>query len=173
MLFRSRDQVIAPPEKAEEMGSIAVLKGNIAPEGSVVKYSACNKKLYNHRGPARVLDSEEEAHKAVVTGGINPGDVIVIRYEGPRGSGMPEMFMTTEAIVCDSRLNGSVSLITDGRFSGATRGAAIGHVSPEAAVGGPLAFVREGDIIEYDIQARRIDCVGINGRIIEDRKSVV
>lgn len=162
-----RDQVIAPPEKAEEMGSIAVLKGNIAPEGSVVKYSACNKKLYNHRGPARVFDSEEEAHKAVVTGGINPGDVIVIRYEGPRGSGMPEMFMTTEAIVCDSRLNGSVSLITDGRFSGATRGAAIGHVSPEAAVGGPLAFVREGDIIEYDILARRIDCVGINGRIIE------
>ena len=162
-----RDQVIAPPEKAEEMGSIAVLKGNIAPEGSVVKYSACDKKLYNHRGPARVFDSEEEAHKAVVTGGINPGDVIVIRYEGPRGSGMPEMFMTTEAIVCDPRLNGSVSLITDGRFSGATRGAAIGHVSPEAAVGGPLAFVREGDIIEYDILARRIDCVGINGRIIE------
>ena len=162
----TRDQVIFPPKEAEEVGSIAVLKGNIAPEGSVVKYSACDKRLYAHRGPARVFDSEEAAHKAVVEGSINPGDVIIIRYEGPRGSGMPEMFMTTEAIVCDPRLNGTVSLITDGRFSGATRGAAIGHVSPEAAVGGPLAFVREGDIIEYDIFARKIDCIGIAGKLM-------
>lgn len=161
-----RDQVIIPPNQAEEIGSIAVLKGNIAPEGSVVKYSACDKKLYVHRGPARVFDSEEDAHRAVVKGDINPGDVIVIRYEGPRGSGMPEMFMTTEAIVCDSRLNGTVSLITDGRFSGATRGAAIGHVSPEAAAGGPLAFIHEGDIIEYDIPKRTINCIGIDGKIM-------
>ena len=160
----SREQVIIPPDRATEVGSIAVLKGNIATEGSVVKYSACDKKLYAHRGPARVFDSEEDAHRAIVQGKINPGDVIIIRYEGPRGSGMPEMFMTTEAIVCDERLNGTVSLITDGRFSGATRGAAIGHVSPEAAVGGPLAYLREGDIIEYDIQARKIDCVGTDGR---------
>lgn len=161
----SREQVIIPPDRATEVGSIAVLKGNIATEGSVVKYSACDKKLYAHRGPARVFDSEEDAHRAIVQGKINPGDVIIIRYEGPRGSGMPEMFMTTEAIVCDERLNGTVSLITDGRFSGATRGAAIGHVSPEAAVGGPLAYLREGDIIEYDIQARKIDCVGIDGEL--------
>jgi len=163
----TRDQVIFTPDKADEIGSIAVLKGNIAPEGSVVKYSACNKELYVHRGPARVFDSEEEAHRAVVEGRINPGDIIVIRYEGPRGSGMPEMFMTTEAIVCDPNLNGKVSLITDGRFSGATRGAAIGHVSPEAAVGGPLAFIREGDIIEYDIPARKINCIGIEGKLMK------
>jgi dihydroxy-acid dehydratase len=163
----ARDRLIIPPDKAEEMGSIAVLKGNIAPEGSVVKYSACDKKLYQHKGPARVFDSEEDAHKAVVKGHINPGDVIVIRYEGPRGSGMPEMFMTTEAIVCDPRLNGTVSLITDGRFSGATRGAAIGHISPEAAVGGPLAYIREGDIIEYDILKRKINCMGIDGKTME------
>ena len=166
----TREDVIIQPAKATEIGSIAVLKGNIAPEGSVVKYSACDKRLYKHKGPARVFDSEEDAHRAVVMGKINPGDVIVIRYEGPRGSGMPEMFMTTEAIVCDTRLNGTVSLITDGRFSGATRGAAIGHVSPEAAVGGPLAYVREGDIIEYDIQARSINCIGLNGRIMELEK---
>ncbi|NLJ97197.1 MAG: dihydroxy-acid dehydratase [Clostridiales bacterium] len=165
-----RDQVITSPNRADEIGSIAVLKGNIAPEGSVVKYSACDKKLYVHRGPARVFDSEEEAHRAVVKGNINPGDIIIIRYEGPRGSGMPEMFMTTEAIVCDPRLNGTVSLITDGRFSGATRGAAIGHVSPEAAAGGPLAFVREGDIIEYDIPARKINCIGIDGKLMEMEK---
>lgn len=163
----TREHVIKKPDKAHEMGSIAVLKGNIAPEGSVVKYSACDKRLYKHRGPARVFNSEEDAHKAVVRGEINPGDVIVIRYEGPRGSGMPEMFMTTEAIVCDPRLNGTVSLITDGRFSGATRGAAIGHISPEAAVGGPLAYLRERDIIEYDIPERRINCIGIDGRILE------
>ncbi len=162
-----RDDVIFHPDEAQEKGSIAVLKGNIAPEGSVVKYSACDKKLYVYRGPARVFDSEEEAHKAVVNGNINPGDVIVIRYEGPRGSGMPEMFMTTEAIVCDPKLNGTVSLITDGRFSGATRGAAIGHVSPEAAAGGPLAFIHEGDIIEYDITKRKINCIGIDGEILD------
>lgn len=161
-----REEVIFPVDKAEEKGSIAVLKGNIAPEGAVIKYSACVKELHSHKGPARVFNSEEEAHQAVVKGHINPGDVIVIRYEGPRGSGMPEMYMTTEAIVCDKRLNGTVALITDGRFSGATRGAAIGHVSPEAAVGGPLAFLREGDIIEYSVEKRSINCVGIEGKEI-------
>lgn len=159
-----REDVIFPVEQAKEIGSIAVLKGNIAPEGAVIKYSACIEKLHSHKGIARVFNSEEEAHQAVVTGRINPGDVIVIRYEGPRGSGMPEMYMTTEAIVCDKRLNGTVSLITDGRFSGATRGAAIGHISPEAAVGGPLAYLREGDIISYSVEERRLDCVGINGQ---------
>ncbi|MDD3340500.1 MAG: dihydroxy-acid dehydratase [Lachnospiraceae bacterium] len=158
-----REEVILPNDKAEGMGSVAILKGNLAPEGSVVKYSACVENLLVHEGPARVFNSEEEAYEAVVEGAINPKDVIVIRYEGPRGSGMPEMLMTTEAIVCDPRLNGTVSLITDGRFSGATRGAAIGHISPEAAAGGPLAFLEEGDIVAYDIPNRRIDIVGIHG----------
>ncbi|BFL46023.1 dihydroxy-acid dehydratase [Lactonifactor longoviformis] len=159
----TRDEVIFPVEKAEEKGSIAILKGNLAPEGSVVKYSACVKELRIHKGTARVYNREEDAYQAVVDGKINPGDVVVIRYEGPRGTGMPEMLMTTEAIVCDERLNGTVSLVTDGRFSGATRGAAIGHVSPEAACGGPLAFIETGDIISYNIPERTIDVVGING----------
>ena len=160
----TRDEVIFPVEKAEEKGSVAILKGNIAPEGSVIKYSACceeQRKVVN--GVARVFNHEEDAYAAVVNNKINPGDVIVIRYEGPRGCGMPEMLMTTEGIVCDERLNGKVALITDGRFSGATRGAAIGHVSPEAAAGGPIAFIEEGDLISYDIEARTMNVTGIHG----------
>ena len=160
----TRDQVILPPEQAKETGSIAVLKGNLAPEGAVVKYSACSEEMRAMKGTARVYDSEEAAHDAVVAGLIHPGEILVIRYEGPRGSGMPEMLMTTEAIVCDRRLNGHVSLVTDGRFSGATRGAAIGHVSPEAAAGGPLAYIRTGDIIEYNIAERTLNVVGTDGR---------
>ena len=160
----TRDQVIFPVEKATEKGSVAILKGNIAPEGSVIKYSACceeQRKVVN--GIARVFNHQEDAYKAVVENQIHPGDVIVIRYEGPRGCGMPEMLMTTEGIVCDETLNGKVALITDGRFSGATRGAAIGHVSPEAAVGGPIAFIEEGDLISYDIEARTMNVTGIHG----------
>lgn len=117
-----KEEVILSVEETTEKGSIAILKGNLAPEGSVIKYSACAENMRHLKGIARVFDSEEEAHDAVVRRQINPGEILVIRYEGPRGSGMPEMLMTTEAIVCDSRLNGSVSLVTDGRFSGATRG---------------------------------------------------
>lgn len=159
----TRDQVIFPVEKAEEKGSVAILKGNIAPEGSVVKYSAVCHEQRKVTGPARVFDHEEDAMRAVVVGDIKPGDVIVIRYEGPRGCGMPEMLMTTEAIVCDETLNGKVALVTDGRFSGATRGAAIGHVSPEAASGGPIAFIDDGDIISYDIENRTLNMTGIHG----------
>ena len=175
-----REDVILPIEKAKEIGSIAVLKGNIAPEGSVVKYSACAQSMRKHKGVARVYNSEEEAFNAVVKEEVQPGEIIVIRYEGPRGSGMPEMLMTTEAIVSDKRLNGTVSLVTDGRFSGATRGAAIGHVSPEAAAGGPLAFVESGDIIAYDIEERSLNVVGIAGievsledviKVFADRKA--
>lgn len=162
-----RDDVIFPVEKAQEIGSIAILKGNIAEEGSVIKYSACVKEMLSHKGIARVFNSEEAAHDAVVNNEINPGEIIVIRYEGPRGSGMPELLMTTEAIVCDERLNGSVALITDGRFSGATRGAAIGHISPEAANGGMIAFIEDGDIISYDVEKRSINLVGINGKEME------
>lgn len=159
-----RDQVIFPVDKAPEKGSVAILKGNIAPEGSVLKYSACaNNQREVVNAKARVFNHEEDAHDAVVNNEINPGEVIIIRYEGPRGCGMPEMLMTTEAIVCDERINGSVALITDGRFSGATRGAAIGHVSPEAASGGPIAFIEDGDLISYSVKDRTINLTGIHG----------
>lgn len=158
------EDVIYPADQVKEMGSVAILKGNLAPEGSVIKYSACQDNMRRHKGLARVYDCEEAACQAVVDKIIRPGEILVIRYEGPRGSGMPEMLMTTEAIVCDPELNGTVSLVTDGRFSGATRGAAIGHVSPEAARGGPLAYVETGDIIEYDIEARTLNVVGIGGK---------
>ena len=160
----TRDQVIFPVEKAPEKGSVAILKGNIAPEGSVLKYSACamnQREVVNAK--ARVFNHEEDAHDAVVNNEINPGEVVIIRYEGPRGCGMPEMLMTTEAICCDERINGSVALITDGRFSGATRGAAIGHVSPEAAAGGPIAFLEDGDLISYSVENRTINMTGIHG----------
>lgn len=159
-----RDDVIIPNDQAKEIGSIAFLKGNLAPEGSVFKYSACVESMRNHKGVAKVYNCEEDAYYAVVNNEINPGDIIIIRYEGPRGSGMPEMLATTEAIVNDKRLNGSVSLITDGRFSGGTSGAAIGHVSPEAAAGGPIAFVKTGDIVEYSLKNRSINVIGIDGR---------
>ena len=112
---------------------------------------------------ARVFNHEEDAHDAVVNNEINPGEVVIIRYEGPRGCGMSEMLLTTEAICRDARINGSVALITDGRFSGATRGAAIGHVSPEAAAGGPIAFLEDGDLISYSVENRTINMTGIHG----------
>lgn len=158
-----REDVILPVDQAEEIGSIAVMKGNIAPEGSVFKYSACVPEQRKVTGPARVFDCEQDAYNAVVEHRIHPGDIMVIRYEGPRGAGMPEMLMETEAIVCDPTINGKVALITDGRFSGATRGAAIGHISPEAASGGPIAFIEEGDLISYDCEKRQINMTGIHG----------
>jgi len=133
-------------------GGIAVLKGNLAVDGSVVKRSAVAKEMLQHEGPAKVFDSEEEAIDAIYKGKIVKGDVVVIRYEGPKGGpGMREMLSPTSAI-CGMGLDKDVALITDGRFSGATRGAAIGHVSPEAMEGGPIAFVKDGDIIEIDIE---------------------
>ena len=138
-------------------GGLAILKGNLAPEGSVVKKSAVDPKMYRHSGPARVFDSEEEAMEAISTNKINPGDVVVIRYEGPKGGpGMREMLSPTSSIV-GAGLGDTVALITDGRFSGATRGAAIGHVCPEAAAGGVIGVVEEGDTIEIDIENGTID----------------
>ena len=134
-----------------ETGGLAVLKGNLAPDGSVVKRSAVCDEMLVHEGPARIFESDEEATEAIKTGKINPGDVIVIRYEGPKGGpGMREMLNPTSAIA-GYGLGSEVALITDGRVSGASRGASIGHVSPEAAVGGPIALVEEGDIIQIDI----------------------
>ncbi len=138
-------------------GGIAVLKGNLAPDGCVVKRSAVAPEMMKHEGPARVFDSEDDAIKTIYEGKINPGDVVVIRYEGPKGGpGMREMLNPTSAI-CGMGLDTSVALITDGRFSGATRGASIGHVSPEAASGGNIGLVHEGDVISIDINNYKIE----------------
>ena len=138
-------------------GGIAVLKGNLAPDTGIVKRSAVLPEMMVHEGPARVFDCEEDAIKAITGGKINPGDVVVIRYEGPKGGpGMREMLKPTSAIA-GMGLDSTVALITDGRFSGASRGASIGHVSPEAAVGGPIALVEEGDIISIDIPANKLE----------------
>lgn len=145
-------------------GAVAVLKGNIAPLGCVVKHSAVPKEMHKALLNARPFDSEEEAIEAILTRKINPGDAVIIRYEGPKGSGMPEMFYTTEAIASDPALAASIALLTDGRFSGASKGPAIGHISPEAAEGGPIALVEEGDIIEIDIENRILQVVGIQGK---------
>ncbi len=162
----TQDDIIMPREHCA-FGSVAVLEGNLAPEGAVIKYSAVREDMMQHEGPARVFDSEEACQAAVVADDINPGDVMVIRYEGPRGSGMPEMFMTTEAIMNNPRLNTSTVLITDGRYSGATKGPCVGHVSPEAAAGGPIALLEEGDLIRLDIPARSLQIVGITGEARE------
>lgn len=119
---------------------------------------------------ARPFNSEEEAIKAVLTGVINPGDAVIIRYEGPKGSGMPEMFYTTEAIASDPRIAASTALITDGRFSGASRGPAIGHVSPEATEGGPIALVEEGDLIKISVSERKLSIIGVNNRELPEEE---
>ena len=145
-------------------GTIAVLKGNLAPQGSVVKHSAVPKEMHQAILKARPFDCEEEAIDAILHHRIQPGDAVLIRYEGPKGSGMPEMFYTTEAISSDPALSASIALLTDGRFSGASKGPAIGHVSPEAAEGGPIALVEEGDLIQVDIPGRVLRICGIHGK---------
>lgn len=160
----SRTDIIHTFEDAKGTdGSIAILKGNLAPEGSVIKHTACPRNMFRATLRAKPYDSEEECIAAVLHGEVQPGDAIFIRYEGPRGSGMPEMFYTGEAICADQKLASSVALITDGRFSGASRGPVIGHVSPEAAAGGPIALVEEGDLIRIDVEARELAIVGVQG----------
>lgn len=163
-------QVIRPVENPySETGGIAVLKGNLAPEGGVVKRSAVASEMLVHQGPARVFDCEEDAIAAIKGGRIVAGDVVVIRYEGPKGGpGMREMLNPTSAIA-GMGLGSSVALITDGRFSGASRGASIGHVSPEAAVGGPMALVEEGDIISINIPENRLDVL-VSAEELEARR---
>ncbi len=163
------DTIIRPVnDPYSPYGGLAILKGNLAREGSVVKKSAVDPKMYHHKGPARVFDSEEAAMEAITTGKIHKGDVVVIRYEGPKGGpGMREMLSPTSSIV-GAGLGDTVALITDGRFSGATRGAAIGHVCPEAAAGGVIGIVKEGDMIEIDIQKGKIDLL-VPEREIEAR----
>ena len=156
--YNRDEEVIRPVDKPySKTGGLAVLSGNLAPDGSVVKRSAVVDEMLVHEGPARVFDCEEDAIAAIKGGKIVPGDVVVIRYEGPKGGpGMREMLNPTSAIA-GMGLGSSVALITDGRFSGASRGASIGHVSPEAAVGGPIALVEEGDIISIDIPGLKLE----------------
>ena len=169
--FINDEDVIKPWDKpAYSTGGIAVLKGNLAVDGCVVKEGAVDKEMLVHSGPAKVFNSEEEAVEAIVGGKIVAGDVVVIRYEGPKGGpGMREMLSPT-AMIAGMGLDKDVALITDGRFSGATRGASIGHVSPEAASGGNIAIVENGDIIEIDIPNRKIN-VKLTDEEIEQRKS--
>ncbi|MFR1436637.1 MAG: dihydroxy-acid dehydratase [Acutalibacteraceae bacterium] len=151
-------------------GGLAILFGNLAAEGSVVKQGAVAPKMMKHSGPARVFDSEEEATAAITAGKVHPGDVVVIRYEGPKGGpGMREM-LTPTALITGMGLGESVALITDGRFSGATRGACIGHVSPEAAEGGLIALVEEGDIVDIDIPARSLQ-LKVDDQILQQRRA--
>ena len=169
--FINDDDVIKPWDKpAYETGGIAVLKGNLAIDGSVVKEGAVDREMLVHSGPAKVFDNEEDAVEAIRSGKIVAGDVVVIRYEGPKGGpGMREMLAPT-AMIAGMGLDKDVALITDGRFSGATRGASIGHVSPEAASGGTIGIIQDGDIIEIDIPNRKLN-VKLSDEEIEKRKS--
>lgn len=160
-IIRSFDQAFGTD------GSIAILHGNLAPEGAVVKHTVVPREMFQATLKARPFDCEEDAIHAVLTHEVKLGDAVIIRYEGPKGSGMPEMFYTTEAIASDPELGASIALITDGRFSGASKGPAIGHVSPEAAVGGPVALIEEGDLIQINIPERSLSIVGIAGKEME------
>ena len=164
----TKEDIIRPYDKAiGTEGSVAVLKGNLAPEGAVIKHTACPREMFRAVLNARPFDSEEACLEAVLHHKVQKGDAVFIRYEGPQGSGMPEMFYTSEAISTDKELGRAIALITDGRFSGASTGPVIGHCSPEAQAGGPIALVEEGDLIEIDIPRRVLAIVGIKG----ERKS--
>lgn len=163
-LHLTREDIIRPYDKAIGTdGSIAILRGNLAPEGAVIKHTACPKEMFKAVLRARPFDSEEECLDAVLKHKVQKGDAVFIRYEGPKGSGMPEMFYTSEAISSDKELGKSIALITDGRFSGASTGPVIGHCSPEAVDGGPIALVEEGDLIEIDVKERKLNIIGVNG----------
>ena len=171
-----KEDIIRPYEKAIGTdGSIAILRGNLAPEGAVIKHTACPKEMFKAVLRARPFDSEEECLDAVLKHKVEKGDAVFIRYEGPKGSGMPEMFYTSEAISSDKELGKSIALITDGRFSGASTGPVIGHCSPEAVDGGPIALVEEGDLIEIDVEERKLNIIGIAGerRTMEEVAAVL
>ncbi len=160
----TKEDIIRPFDKAIGTdGSIAILRGNLAPEGAVIKHTACPKEMFKAVLNARPFDSEEECLDALLKHKVQKGDAVFIRYEGPKGSGMPEMFYTSEAISSDAELGRSIALITDGRFSGASTGPVIGHCSPEAVDCGPIALVEEGDLIEIDVMERKLNIIGIKG----------
>ncbi len=166
------DDVIRPIAKAyHKEGGIAIMRGTLAPDGAVVKQSGVLPEMMKRKGKARVFDSEEKATKVILSGGIKKGDIVIIRYEGPKGGpGMREMLTPTSAIA-GMGLDKDVALITDGRFSGGTRGAAIGHCSPEAAEGGPIALVKEGDSIHIDIPGRRLDLMVDEAELAQRKKA--
>lgn len=165
----SRAVIATLDAPVHDQGGIAIMFGNLAPEGGVVKQTAVSPSMLKHTGPARVYDSEEESMKGIVNGEVKAGDVVIIRYEGPKGGpGMVETLAPTSAIA-GAGLSESVALITDGRFSGGTRGPCIGHICPEAAVGGPIALVENGDVISIDIPARKIDLL-VDPAVLEKRK---
>ena len=171
-----KEDIIRPyTEAIGTDGSIAILRGNLAPEGAVIKHTACPKEMFKAVLRARPFDSEEECLDAVLKHKVEKGDAVFIRYEGPKGSGMPEMFYTSEAISSDKELGKSIALITDGRFSGASTGPVIGHCSPEAVDGGPIALVEEGDLIEIDVEERKLNIIGIAGerRTMEEVAAVL
>jgi dihydroxy-acid dehydratase len=153
-VIRPRDDAFGPE------GGIAVLRGNLAPGGAVIKHFSVPREMHVHIGPARVFDTEESAVQALLDRAVKPGDVVVIRYEGPRANGMPEMYYATAIIAASKELTATCAVVTDGRYSGAAKGPAVGHVAPEALDGGPIALVEEGDLIEIDIPERRLAVVG-------------
>jgi len=164
----NREEVIrAPDDPRNRSGSVAILKGNLAPMGSVFKYSACDPAMYEHTGRAVVFNCEEDCYRAITQQEIDQGSVVVVGYEGPRGSGMPELYYVTAAAAGLEKYRNSIALITDGRFSGATAGPVIGHVSPEAFSGGPIALVENEDLIEISLRSRSINIVGVQGRMKE------
>lgn len=161
----SKEDLIRPLNNPlNKEGAVAILKDNLAPEGAVVKHSAVPKNMQEAVLKARVFNCEEDAIEAILKHRIVPGEAVFIRYEGPKGSGMPEMFYTTEAISSDPELSAAIALLTDGRFSGASKGPAIGHISPEAAEGGSIAFVEDGDLIEISVKNRSLNIIGIQGK---------
>ena len=169
-VVKNRNVIKSYEEAYSEMGGLAVLRGNLAPDGAVVKQGGVAKEMLKHSGPARVYNSEDEAFAAITGNEIKSGDVVVIRYEGPKGGpGMKEMLSPTAALI-GAGLGKEVALLTDGRFSGGTAGACIGHISPEAAEGGPLGLLVDGDIIDIDIPARKLD-VRLSEEELEARKA--
>jgi dihydroxy-acid dehydratase len=178
----AKDEIIRPlSDPFGTDGGVAILYGNLAPDGAMIKTFSVPKEMHVHIGPARVFEFEAEAEHALVDRKITPGDVLVIRNEGPRANGMPEMYYAAAILAADSVLNHTTAIVTDGRYSGAMKGPCIGHVAPEAIDGGPIALVEEGDLIEINAPERRLAIVGVNGeprssdameKILADRKSI-
>lgn len=160
----ARDEIIRPrSDPFGPDGGLAILRGNVAPEGAMVKTFSVPKEMHVHTGPARVFEDEPDAIDALIERKIRPGDVMVIRYEGPRANGMPEMYFAAAILAAEPELNHTTAIVTDGRYSGAMKGPCIGHVAPEALDGGPIAVVEENDLIELNVPERRLAIVGIDG----------
>ncbi|MBI3970205.1 MAG: dihydroxy-acid dehydratase [Chloroflexi bacterium] len=167
-----RHEIIRPREDPfGPEGGVAVLRGNLAPGGAVIKHFSVPKEMHVHVGPARVFDTEDRAVEALINREVKPGDVAVIRYEGPKANGMPEMYYATAIIAASKELSATCAVVTDGRYSGAAKGPAVGHVTPEALDGGPIGLVEEGDLIEINVPERRLALVGTNGRHLTEEQT--